>query len=129
MSYTAEMRESIKSVEASRSQRMQETHRRLTLEEHQELLRHFHPDYVVEGMRELRVGPNAGDRTPNEFADLLEARSRVDPRTFDLSRVDYETDVLIIGGGGAGASAALLALGCVVAWGAGVVWQRRMYAS
>ncbi|MBE9508728.1 MAG: hypothetical protein IMY86_11845 [Chloroflexi bacterium] len=24
---------------------------------------------------------------------------------------------------------ALLALGCVVAWGAGVVWQRRMYAS
>ena len=110
MSYTAEMRESIKSVEASRSQRMQETHRRLTLEEQQELLRHFHPDYVMEGMRELRVGPNAGDRTPNEFADLLEARSRVDPRTFDLSRVDYETDVLIIGGGGAGASAALLAL-------------------
>jgi len=110
MSYTAEMRESIKSVEASRSQRMQETHRRLTPEEQQELLRHFHPDYLVEGMRELRVGPNAGDRTPNEFADLLEARSRVDPRTFDLSRVDYETDVLIIGGGGAGASAALLAL-------------------
>jgi len=110
MSYTAEMRESIKSVEASRSQRMQETHRRLTPEEQQELLRHFHPDYLVEGMREIRVGPNAGDRTPNEFADLLEARSRVDPRTFDLSRVDYETDVLIIGGGGAGASAALLAL-------------------
>jgi len=110
MSYTAEMQESIKSVEASRSQRMQETHRRLTPEEQQELLRHFHPDYLVEGMRELRLGPNAGDRTPNEFADLLEARSRVDPRTFDLSRVDYETDVLIIGGGGAGASAALLAL-------------------
>ena len=110
MSYTAEMRESIKRVEASRSQRMQETHRRLTPEEQQELLRHFHPDYLVEGMRELRLGPNAGDRTPNEFADLLEARSRVDPRTFDLSRVDYETDVLIIGGGGAGASAALLAL-------------------
>ena len=110
MSYTAEMRKSIKSVEASRSQRMQETYRRLTPEEQQELLRHFHPDYLVEGMRELRVGPNAGDRTPNEFADLLEARSRVDPRTFDLSRVDYETDVLIIGGGGAGASAALLAL-------------------
>jgi len=109
MSYTAEMRESIKKVEASRPRRMQETHPRLSPEEQQELLRRFHPDYLVEGMRALRVGPNAGDRTPNEFADLLEARSRIDPRTFDLSRVDYETDVLIIGGGGAGASAALLA--------------------
>jgi len=28
---------------------------------------------------------------------------------FDLSRVDYDTDVLIIGGGGGGAGAALLA--------------------
>ncbi|MDH7486339.1 MAG: FAD-dependent oxidoreductase [Anaerolineae bacterium] len=109
MSYTAEMRESIKKVEATRPRRMEETHRRLTLEEQQDLLRRFHPDYLREGMRELRVGPNAGDRTPNEFADLLEARSRVDPRTFDLSRVDYDTDVLVIGGGGAGASAALLA--------------------
>ena len=110
MSYTAEMRESIVKVEATRPRRMQETHRRLTMEEQQDVLRRFHPDYVTEGMRELRVGPNVGDRTPNEFADLLEARSRTDPRTFDLSRVDYDTDVLIIGGGGAGASAALLAL-------------------
>jgi succinate dehydrogenase/fumarate reductase flavoprotein subunit len=109
MSYTPEMLQSIKKVEASRPRRMQETFRRLTLEEQQALLRRFHPDYLVEGMRPLRVGPNAGDRTPNEFADLLEARSRIDPKTFDLESVDIDTDVLIIGGGGAGCSAALLA--------------------
>ena len=57
----------------------------------------------------LRVGPNKGGRTPRELADVLEGRSRVDPRTFDLSRIDYQTDVLVIGGGGAGAAAALLA--------------------
>ncbi|MBE0415743.1 MAG: FAD-binding protein, partial [Dehalococcoidia bacterium] len=46
---------------------------------------------------------------PNEMVDLLEARSRVDPDIVDLSQVDYETDVLIIGGGGAGTAAALIA--------------------
>ncbi|MGB2799358.1 MAG: FAD-binding protein, partial [Dehalococcoidia bacterium] len=48
-------------------------------------------------------------RIPNEMVDLLEARSRVDPDDIDLSQIDYETDVLIIGGGGAGTAAALLA--------------------
>jgi succinate dehydrogenase/fumarate reductase flavoprotein subunit len=33
----------------------------------------------------------------------------VDPDTVDLTKVEYETDVLIIGGGGAGTAAALLA--------------------
>lgn len=28
-----------------------------------------------------------------------------------------------------GAGVVLLILGCLIAWGAGVVWQRRMYAS
>jgi len=78
-------------------------------EEQEEILKRFHPDYVEEGMRELLVGPNRGDRTPNELADLLQGRSHIDATAFDLGRVDYECDVLVIGGGGAGASAALLA--------------------
>jgi succinate dehydrogenase/fumarate reductase flavoprotein subunit len=45
----------------------------------------------------------------HEFADILEARSRVNPDLVDLSKADYETDVLVIGGGGAGTAAALLA--------------------
>lgn len=109
MSYTPEMRESIRKVEATRQKRLKETHPRMPPEEQQEILKRFHPDYVEGGMRELLVGPNRGDRTPNELADLLEGRSHIDAAAFDLDRVEYECDVLIIGGGGAGASAALLA--------------------
>jgi len=109
MSYPPEMRESIRKVEATRQRRLKETHPRMPTQEQEEILRRFHPDYVEGGMRELLVGPNRGDRTPNELADLLEGRSHIDVAAFDLERVDYECDVLVIGGGGAGASAALLA--------------------
>jgi succinate dehydrogenase / fumarate reductase flavoprotein subunit len=73
------------------------------------LLQSYHPDFRPEGMREIRVGPNRGDRTPHEFADQLEARSRIDPDRIDLGRVDYDVDVLVIGGGGGGSTAALVA--------------------
>lgn len=109
MSYTPEMRASMDKVVASRPRRMKEKYPLLSPEEKQAVLRTFHPDYITAGFRELRVGPNKGGRTPRELADVLEGRSRVDPRTFDLSRIDYQTDVLVIGGGGAGAAAALLA--------------------
>ncbi len=109
MSYIPEMRESIRKVEATRQRRLKETHPRMPLKEQEEILQRFHPDYVEGGMRELLVGPNRGDRPPNELADLLEGRSHIDAATFDLGKVDYECDVLVIGGGGAGASAALLA--------------------
>jgi succinate dehydrogenase/fumarate reductase flavoprotein subunit len=107
--YTSEMRESIGRVEASRPRRMNETFPALSPDERQAILKKFHPDYIASAMRSLRVGPNKGDKTPNELADLLEARSRLEPSSFDLNQIDLETDVLIIGGGGAGASAALLA--------------------
>jgi succinate dehydrogenase / fumarate reductase flavoprotein subunit len=82
---------------------------RLTAQAKKALLEEFHPDYKPGTMRELCLGPNAGDRVPHEVADLLEARGRIDPDAFDLTRVDHEVDVLIIGGGGAGTSAALMA--------------------
>lgn len=109
MAYPESMRVSIARVEATRRRRMQETFPRLSLEERQALLEAFHPDYKPGTFRPLAVGPNRGDPVPHELADLLEARSRLDPDTFDLSRVDYETEVLVIGGGGAGTAAALLA--------------------
>lgn len=106
--YTPEMRESIARVHASRSRRMTETFPNLLPDERQAILRKFHPDYLEGAMRPLKLGPNKGDKTPNELADLLEARPLIDAG-FDLKQVDLETDVLILGGGGAGASAALLA--------------------
>jgi len=107
--YTPSMRESIDRLVAGRPERLHTVYPMLSPAEKQEILRRFHPDFIPEGMRELRVGPNKGGRTPNELAQLLEGHSRLRGATLDLQRVDYDTDVLIIGGGGAGSAAALLA--------------------
>lgn len=107
--YPPYMEESIGKVEDTREQRLQETFSRLNEEEKESLLQSFHPDCIQEGMRELLVGPNKGDCTPNEMADVLEGISRIDPDKVDLDKIDYDVDVLVIGCGGAGASAALLA--------------------
>jgi succinate dehydrogenase/fumarate reductase flavoprotein subunit len=107
--YTPAMRESIQRVEASRSERLQETWPMMSPADKQQILRQFHPDYIEAGMRELRVGPAKGLRTPHELADQLEGHSLLRNLDLDLNAVDYDTDVLIIGGGGAGSAAALLA--------------------
>lgn len=97
--------ESLKQVEATRASRMNEDFPELSDADADALIREYHPDYV--GMeRTVRVGPNAdSSRFPLELADLLEADSPL-PKDF-IPKVDLETDVLIIGGGGAGVSAAL----------------------
>jgi succinate dehydrogenase / fumarate reductase flavoprotein subunit len=107
--YPAYMEESIRKVEATRERRLKETFPRITDEEKAALLQGYHPDFVEEGMRELMVGPNKGERTPNEIADLLEGNSSINPDKINLDKIDYDVDVLVIGGGGAGAAAALLA--------------------
>lgn len=109
MGYPPEMRESIKKVEATRPARLHETFPMMSPQEKEDILRRFHPDYIASAFREIRIGPNKGDRTPHELADLLEGRPLIDPDALDLEQVDYDTDVLIIGGGGAGSAAALLA--------------------
>ena len=107
--YPHYIEESVRKVEASRERRLKQTPPRLSIEDRTPLLQRYHPDYVAGKMRRLATGPNKGEHTPNEMADLLEGNSRIDPDKIDLSRVDFDVDVLVIGGGGAGASAALLA--------------------
>ena len=107
--YPAHMEESIRKVEATRERRLKESLLRLSDEQKTPLLQRYHPDYVAGKMRQLALGPNKGDYTPDEVADLLEGNSCLDPDKIDLGRVDYDADVLVIGGGGAGATAALLA--------------------
>ncbi|MGD2104577.1 MAG: FAD-binding protein, partial [Anaerolineae bacterium] len=106
--YPAEMRESIKQVEATRMRRLDETYPRMSMEERERVLDDFHPDYIEEKMRAVRVGRSKGQRMPLEMADIVEGRPHIAP-DFDLSNPKARTDVLVIGGGGAGASAALLA--------------------
>ena len=105
--FTAEMLESIKKVEATRAARMAMEPRRMTAEEKSELLKAYHPDYREEGFKEIKIGPNKGQKAPVELTDLLHSNSRLLGVDVDLGKIDYDVDVLVIGGGGAGASAAI----------------------
>lgn len=107
--YPEYIRELIKKVEETRQSRIDKLPRQMTSEERQEVLNLCHPDYASGGKRELKIGVNKGEIAPNEVVDLLEAYPLIDPEKIDLSKVDYETDILIVGGGLAGTSAALLA--------------------
>jgi succinate dehydrogenase/fumarate reductase flavoprotein subunit len=113
MPYTPELKELIKKVEATREARVARKRAGeeipfLDLDQRKERLK-FHPDFIEEGRRPLKVGPSKGYAIAHELADLIEATSRVDPLAVDLAEPRYETDVLVIGGGGAGTSAAILA--------------------
>ena len=105
--FTPEMMESVKKVEASRAERMKTEPRRMTAEEKDELLKEFHPDYRTEAFTEIKIGPNKGQKAPEELVHLLHSNSRLLGEEIDLDKVDYDVDVLVIGGGGAGASAAI----------------------
>ncbi len=107
--YPADMEASIRQVVATREKRLGEMLPRLTDGEKTSLLQEYHPDYIGESLRQLQVGRGKGELAPHELADLLEGNSRVDPDKIDLGRVDYDVDVLVIGCGGAGAAAVLLA--------------------
>ena len=105
--YTNEMLESMKKVETARAENAAFEPRRMTAEEKDNLLKTYHPDYKQDEFSVLQIGPNKGEKVPTELAALLQAKSRVNPDEIDLEHPDYDTDVLIIGGGGAGASAAI----------------------
>ncbi len=77
MSYPPAVRESLAKVEASRSRRLRETFPRHAPQERESLLSAFHPDYIADAFREIRLGPNKGDRAPRELADVLEGPSLV----------------------------------------------------
>ena len=104
---TQEMLDSIKNVEATRAERMKTEPRRMSADEKDELLKKFHPDYRPEGFSEIKIGPNKGQKAPVELTNLLHSNSRLLGEHIDLSKIDYDVDVLVIGGGGAGSSAAI----------------------
>ena len=101
------LNELAKVVAAKRAENAALEPRRMTVEEKDELLAHFHPDYKQDEFTVLSAGVNKGDKVPTQLAELLQGNSRISADDVDLEAPDYETDVLIIGGGGAGASAAI----------------------
>ena len=109
MAYPACMLPSIQKTEATRKERMRVFFPELTITAKNKLLEQYHPDFNQDVKRKLTIGVNKGDLAPSELTDLLEAPSRLDIDSIDLDRADYETDVLVIGCGGAGLAAAITA--------------------
>ena len=105
--YSEQFKESLALVEAAREKNISMEPTRMTAEQKEKVLASFHPDYKVEEFSVLEIGPNKGDKVPKELAEILQAHSRITAESVCLENPDYETDVLVIGGGGAGASAAI----------------------
>ncbi len=98
---------SLKAVETARAENIAYTPARMTAEEKENLLATYHPDYRKNEFTTLSFGPNKGDTVPHELCEMLEAHSRIKADDVDLTKPAYDVDVLIIGGGGAGSSAAI----------------------
>lgn len=105
--YSNEFKESLAAVEAAREANIAYEPKRMTAQEKDDLLAAYHPDYKKSEFKTLEFGPNKGENVPHELCDMLEAHSRIKASDIDLNNVKYDVDVLIIGGGGAGTSAAI----------------------
>ncbi|UCC94353.1 MAG: FAD-binding protein [Candidatus Omnitrophota bacterium] len=113
--YPEYMQESLKKIEKSRPQRLklaksgEPIFSIMSAQERETVLKKFHPDYKETSKRTIKVGPNKGGLITAQVADILEAHPRVNIDNFNLKQPDYTTDLLIIGGGGAGCAAAIMA--------------------
>ncbi len=114
--YPEYMAETLSNVAKTRAKRLALAKKKepvfapMNAEERQNILNNYHPDYTSDAKREVRVGPNKGDKLTGEVADILESHSWVKPERIDLDNPHHETDLLIIGGGGAGCGAAITAM-------------------
>ncbi len=108
--YPQYMLDSIKKVEDKRMENIGKSIEPLTMEERQAVLSQFHPDFMDSSKRAVKVGVDKGNESYNGIVDLLESPSILDTSEVDLTKIDFDVDMLIIGGGGAGTVAALFAL-------------------
>ena len=105
--YPERLAESLKAVEAAREANIAYEPARMTAQQKEDLLKAYHPDYKVEEFEELKIGPNKGEKVPCELAEMLQAHTLIKADDVDLENPAYDVDVLVIGGGGAGSSAAI----------------------
>lgn len=108
--YPDYMRASIEKVEKTRDKRAKETIDHCSPDEITDVLENFHPDFIKEQKTKLRFGVSKGEVVPLEVAKIVETKSILDPKAIDLNKIDFDVDILIVGGGGAGANAALWAM-------------------
>ncbi|HSB45299.1 MAG TPA: FAD-binding protein, partial [Nitrospira sp.] len=92
-------------VHKTRDARRKQTIPKFSPADRDQLIHKHHPDYRASAYRPIRFGPNADEKTVVELAALLEGDSPIGD-DIDLTP-HYTTDVLVVGGGGAGCAAAL----------------------
>jgi succinate dehydrogenase / fumarate reductase flavoprotein subunit len=107
--YPDYMMDSIKLIEEKREKNLTTDVKAMSMEEREKVLSQYHPDYMKDTKREVRIGIDKGKTMYNGIADLLESRPVLNPNEIDLTNIGYDVDILIIGGGGAGTVAALFA--------------------
>jgi succinate dehydrogenase / fumarate reductase flavoprotein subunit len=109
--YPPEFKKLIEIVEETRRERLKAPGPgRLSLSEREELIKRWHPDYKEELKRPLRIGPCKGLVVYSAIADLLESWPLVKPGEVDVSNIDFDVDILVVGSGGAGLAAAWWAI-------------------
>jgi len=106
--YPEYMRDLIDVVNETRMKRKDYTPPAMSKEGREDVLK-LHPDFAPGGKRKISIGKNKGDIGPNEVVDLLEAYPAIEDDDIDLSTADYTPDILVIGGGLAGTTAAIWA--------------------
>lgn len=76
------------------------------IEDKDQLLKNYHPDYQEGANIPLEIGVNKGDLCPRALAKLLQSNSQITDADLAGAQV-VNTEVLVVGGGGAGCAAAL----------------------
>ena len=107
--YNNELDELAKIVAEKREANIKFEATRLTAEEKDTILKENHPDNIPSQFEQIKIGPNKGEKAPVELTKVLEGKPRLSSKDVNLDNIDYEADVLVIGGGGSGTSAAIMA--------------------
>ena len=107
--YNNELDELAKIVAEKREANIKFEAIRLTAEEKDTILKENHPDNIPSQFEQIKIGPNKGEKAPIELTKVLQGKPRLSSKDVNLDNVDYQADVLVIGGGGAGTSAAIMA--------------------
>lgn len=86
-------------------------HRELQEKDIDQLVENYHPDYYTDAGVTLQAGVNKGERCHQKLADILQSTPLINAADLTACEI-IETDILVIGGGGAGCAAALVAAEC-----------------